>query len=233
MSRPRVITGVDDRGRPITEWAPATVATQSYGHMEPAHVATVERRQATPEELDAAREREAAPSPLVRSPGVIVSRHHRPELVVDATEPDSCAGPLDALAAAVGRAADAWTEKCRAEHEADMAALAWQEARRALDEAYQALDAPQAATSAPVPAPTPARRPPARQKAEPKRRRPGGGDTRDKAIAENAARVLEVLERHNGNTKAAGAELGLRGNVVGRIARAARDRAAREQAVSA
>lgn len=60
----------------------------------------------------------------------------------------------------------------------------------------------------------------------PKRRRPGGDKGRAESIEERGRRVLEVLERHGGDTKAAGAELGMRGNVVARIAQSARAREA-------
>lgn len=66
MSRPRVITGVDDRGRPKAAWAdPGPADTPAYGFMQPAYDATtIARRQATPEELAAARAREAEPRHL-------------------------------------------------------------------------------------------------------------------------------------------------------------------------
>ena len=60
----------------------------------------------------------------------------------------------------------------------------------------------------------------------PQRHRPGGDQDRAESVAERAVRVLAVLERHGGSTKAAGAELGMRGNVVARIAQSARARAA-------
>lgn len=52
MSRRRVIEGADDRGRPRARWedAPELVEPR-FGHMEPAYDATVERRQATADEL--------------------------------------------------------------------------------------------------------------------------------------------------------------------------------------
>lgn len=67
MSRERVVTGTDERGRPVTAWADPEPDTSvvGYGFMEPAHVATVERRKATPQELDAARAREDTPTHLV------------------------------------------------------------------------------------------------------------------------------------------------------------------------
>lgn len=65
MSRPRVITGTDERGRPKAEWAdPEPDVARGYGHMEPAIAGTVERRKATPEEMAAARAREAEPRHL-------------------------------------------------------------------------------------------------------------------------------------------------------------------------
>lgn len=64
----RVVTGLDDRGRPKAEWRPigdGQGSTPAYGFMEPAYDATaIERRKATPEELAAARAREAEPSHL-------------------------------------------------------------------------------------------------------------------------------------------------------------------------
>lgn len=67
MSQTRVVTGVDDRGRPKSEWrpTPGVDAEPRYGFMEPAHSAPIVRRQATPEELEAARAREDEPSHLV------------------------------------------------------------------------------------------------------------------------------------------------------------------------
>lgn len=52
MSRRRVITGTDDRGRPIATWEDvASVDEPRYGHMEPAYDArTVERRPASDED---------------------------------------------------------------------------------------------------------------------------------------------------------------------------------------
>lgn len=73
MSRPRVVTGADDRGRPIARWADPDPVPPGFGHMEPAFVATVERRRATPEELAAARAREAKPTHLTR--GVAADGH--------------------------------------------------------------------------------------------------------------------------------------------------------------
>lgn len=70
MSRPRVITGTDEHGRPKTEWADAKPDTdRGYGHMEPAFVPTVERRKATPAELAAARAREDEPRHLALRSG--------------------------------------------------------------------------------------------------------------------------------------------------------------------
>lgn len=66
MSRQRVVKGTDERGRPKATWAdPEPDTARGYGHMEPAFTATIERRKATPEELEAARAREAEASHLV------------------------------------------------------------------------------------------------------------------------------------------------------------------------
>lgn len=82
MSQVRVVTGVDERGRPKSEWRPVgdgTVVTPAYGHMQPAYDGTtIERRRATPEELAAAKAREEEPSHLVaptmaKPPTVVVS----------------------------------------------------------------------------------------------------------------------------------------------------------------
>jgi hypothetical protein len=67
VSATRVITGVDDRGRPKSEWRPipGADAEPRYGHMQPAYDATtIQRRKATPEELAAARAREEEPTHL-------------------------------------------------------------------------------------------------------------------------------------------------------------------------
>lgn len=65
MSRQRVVTGTDARGRPTSTWAdPEPDTARAYGHMEPAHTATIERRKATTQELEAARAREVAPTHL-------------------------------------------------------------------------------------------------------------------------------------------------------------------------
>jgi DNA-binding CsgD family transcriptional regulator len=79
MSRERVITGTDERGRPQSRWAdPEPAASEPYGFMEPAHTATIERRKATPQELEAARAREADPTHLtvasIAKPSVAVTR---------------------------------------------------------------------------------------------------------------------------------------------------------------
>lgn len=68
MSRRRVITGADERGRPITTWeGGGDSAEPAYGHMVPAYDSTtIERRQATPEER--ARWSAEAAKPVVRSP---------------------------------------------------------------------------------------------------------------------------------------------------------------------
>jgi hypothetical protein len=61
MSRQRIVDGVDDRGRPRTRWAdPDAADGPAYGHMEPAHVATIERRRLSAEELDERTRAEAA-----------------------------------------------------------------------------------------------------------------------------------------------------------------------------
>lgn len=65
MSRQRVVEGTDGRGRPKARWADAdSDKARGYGHMEPAFVSTIERRKATPEELEAARARETEPRHL-------------------------------------------------------------------------------------------------------------------------------------------------------------------------
>lgn len=68
MSRTRRITGSDARGRPVASWDGPPDPPSRYGFMEPAHVSTIERRTATPEELEAARAREAQPDPLRHRP---------------------------------------------------------------------------------------------------------------------------------------------------------------------
>lgn len=64
MSRERVVVGTDDRGRPISRWDDTPAEAAPYGFMEPAYATTVERRQATPEELAASAARDMAPGYL-------------------------------------------------------------------------------------------------------------------------------------------------------------------------
>lgn len=59
---------------------------------------------------------------------------------------------------------------------------------------------------------------------KPSRSRPGGPDSRAREADQRGREVLAALERHGGDTRKAGLELGMRGNVVGRIASAARAR---------
>lgn len=80
MSRTRVVTGADDRGRPIATWADPEAPRPGYGHMEPAMVSTIERRRATPAELEAARAREAAPSHLTVAGGGLAKRATGPHI---------------------------------------------------------------------------------------------------------------------------------------------------------
>jgi hypothetical protein len=58
----------------------------------------------------------------------------------------------------------------------------------------------------------------------PRQPKPGGDAKRAAGADERARLVLAALERHGGDTRKAGLELGLRGNVVGRIASSARAR---------
>lgn len=73
MSRKRVADGTDERGRPRMRWAdPEAIDEPRFSHMEPAHVATIERRRATPLELEAAKAREGKRDFLPR-PAVQIS----------------------------------------------------------------------------------------------------------------------------------------------------------------
>lgn len=97
----------------------------------------------------------------------------------------------------------------------------WDAAERRLQEIWARTNGPAAVE------PEPERPVVLHHRAQPKRHRPGGAQERAKSVEARGQRVLEVLARHNGNTKAAGDELGMRGNVVARIAKAARDRQAK------
>lgn len=48
MSRRRIVTGVDERGRPIATWEDVPALAPAYGHMEPAYSTDIERRRVPP-----------------------------------------------------------------------------------------------------------------------------------------------------------------------------------------
>lgn len=175
------------------------------------------------------------------------------------TEPDTSiepSTPLEALADAAARA-DAARRVKEAADEAWRSAAAQLEASMAEVNAILATPTAQLAASirefaaaVPVEGPTngstnipdfmhPASTPtavatknPAARQAKPK---PGGDAKRAADADTRARRVLDALARHGGDTRKAGDELGLRGNVVGRIASSARARqiAAESAAVEA
>lgn len=92
----RIVIGVDERGRPKAEWRPTPGSSPepAYGFMEPAHTSTIERRKATPQELEAARAREGEPSHLVdvsSSRPLIVRRDT--STVTEAAEPAPAVAP--------------------------------------------------------------------------------------------------------------------------------------------
>lgn len=272
MSRQRVVTGSDERGRPKAEWAdPEPDTSRGYGFMEPALTGTVERRKATPEELAAARAREAEPSHLTTNnsrtlpPGalatparlasmqadaermqasrqrgaerhveVVAARRTKPEPSPVIEEEDVELGDmtvklLPTLALPCEPCAHRFVCSIRARIDKpdrwSIPAFAYD-----LEPGIHAgvritLDCdhflPEAGSPSRLVEPTPIGGGPAPVR----RRRPGGGNQRDSERDERARHVLTVLDRHGGDTRAAGRELGMRGNIVGRIAQTARERA--------
>lgn len=147
------------------------------------------------------------------------------------------AAPLDAtqetlstLSNAIVVAAEAWAAKVAAAEALATTEGAWRQARAALDIAYRAFGSEDVAPPAvdAVPAPIdPETLVDAHPRPRPKRQAPNGGDVKRAAKAEErAVLVLAALERHGGDTRAAGHELGIRGNIVAIIAKHARARAA-------
>jgi hypothetical protein len=259
MSRQRVVVGTDDRGRPKTAWAePEPADERRYGHMEPAYDSTtIERRQATPEEL-AARQAASEPPMPFRTAPVVPKRATTPadvqqsrlngarrhvEVLAErrAAVPYEEVPPMPAPLPAVARAEATLDDVIAARRAADAAFLAkqaaveaWVTARtaleevaakaatdfeRAMEELQRILDQPPGDAGDRIVAfaaaiPTAATKPSSKPKAA---KKPGGDAQRHQDADARALEVIAVLERHGGDTKAAGDELGVRGNVVGRI----------------
>jgi hypothetical protein len=173
----------------------------------------IERRQITQAEIDARRSTvvsvpRAVPAAAPLRVADPTDRDHQEEPVMpELREPidgaDLVGDALTAHAAVVEEAREA-----RVVYVAER--LRWEAAQAALASSY--------------PLPLPSNIPETIPVAAPKRRRPGGEAERKESVEERAARVMAALARHSGDTKAAGAELGMRGNAVARIAQAARAR---------
>lgn len=191
----------------------------------------VERRQAS-EAMRAAWRREALPDlPAIAAP---VPPRMTEEELVDAYRSSAPAGgpaPEKEEPAMAADSLDPYAELAEAASEASEAHQGlltaqerWTAAERRLQEIWASAHPPVEAAPPPN---IPRTIPVAVQAREPRRRRPGGDQERQESVEARGQRVLEVLARHNGNTKAAGVELGMRGNIVARIAKAARDRQAK------
>lgn len=234
MSRQRV-TVVDADGRRRAAWSDPLETAPAYGFMEPANPpSTIERRTLTPEELEARTRPMAHSSPIAR---VIVPR---PVALPTSEDRPVSESPTDPTIKNLAMLAERAEEAARAAEAKTAADIAWEAAEQALRDAWQAIEigGPTNGASAPAALTNGAAERMARSrqngttamlakraaKAAPKK--PGGDRARMESVDERGKRVLAALERHGGNTKDAGDELGMRGNVVARIAVAARARAA-------
>lgn len=177
----------------------------------------VERRQVTEAERAAwrAQEKRAAPDGPQPEPDEPEPDHEE--------EPAMPAPAEDQLTVALARVNEASLEAIEAYTGVQVAQRRWDAASDELAAACALLDAARSQPVQVLPAPVVLTSSPA----EPKPHRPGGAEERQESVNERAARVLEVLKRHGGDTKAAGVELGMRGNVVARIAQSARARQAK------
>lgn len=241
MSRQRVITGTDERGRPVSQWEDVAVAPPAFGHMEPAYSTTVDRRQATDEQR-AQWAAEATPTSAAPTPRPPKDRYTADDLqarrqrgqammraAIAAEEPtvtdlfpeknapeDVIApGPFTDIAAAALEAARRQQELAASRIAAVAAEAAYQEALTALEAAWSGagLETPLVAPdAAPVAVVVPAK---PKAAPGPKRSRNGWSETQDKA--ERARRAVEALERHGGDKRAAAAELGIKANALAMI----------------
>jgi hypothetical protein len=218
----------------------------------------VERRQISEAERDVRRGREALPSPIARVLRAPAPPQPTQEAQMTVTaEPgqdmttESPPVPLSAIRERLEELSAAAAELAEATEVRAEAALGCLVAERRLDAAWTALRAPDEPVATMTVLPVEVTRSTTvramtNEEREAQSRRNGtkammagreakkaasaaaGGHDLRPGTEERARAVLAALERHNGNTKAAGEELGLRGNVVAIIAKHARARQAAE-----
>lgn len=262
MSSTRVVVGTDERGRPLSEWrtTPGDDGEPRYGFMEPAHASPIERRQATPAELAAARAREEEPrhlvaptlakpvvfSPIQRAtPAPVTTPEEEPHVSSEppANIPEIIPGhdgtALDRLVQAASLAAET--------HEREQAAdTAWELSREALARAYAEVEGiveplpPQPdddhvhyALTIPITPTNGTSNTVAPQPILPTvRTRVGEGQRpgQKRAREQRAVEVMSAMARNGDDMGAVATELGMKKNAVAQVVKHARLRAEAVQA---